>query len=203
MPNLKLAPPGVTAIKSKRAGRRSARGKHGRGGWMNTMKVVFLLQRPRAQRSSPSVRQIALVVVSAGLGITVIRVFARRMSHGAGDQAVRQAETPHVETPQAETPRAETPQAETPEGETPEAETPEAETPEGETPEAETPEAEIPEGETPEAETAQPETQDEAPEATPAPNNDTVPASESSLTDRVQSEMARRADAPTSATGTD
>jgi hypothetical protein len=59
------------------------------------LKVAFLLERVRRrrdnERSSPSVRQIALVVVSAGLAILVIRLAARRArSHAASTPAETQ-----------------------------------------------------------------------------------------------------------------
>lgn len=78
------------------------------------VKVAFLLERFRRRRgkdgSSPSLRQIALVVVSAGLAILVIRVASQRIrSRGAGAQAGTQggadaqAETQGGADAQAET----------------------------------------------------------------------------------------------------
>lgn len=122
--------PRVGAKRPSRHRRRRGRGRHAGSGWLTTMKVVLLLHRPRSRRSSPSVRQIALVVVSAGLAILVIRVATRRA-------------------------RSQTP-------------------------------------------ATQPEPQDaarEAPATGETPGSDTVTASESPLTDRVQSEMSRQANA--------
>ena len=157
MPDLKPAS-AVTAIKAKGNDLRRGRSKRARSGWLNTLKVVFLLERPRPQRSSPSVRQIALVSVSTVLGIMVIRVVTRRKSTGtgaepeAGQAEAGQAETGHAETGQAEAGEAET-QAE----------------------------------------------DREAASTRPTSGNDNVPATQSSLTDTVQTEMSQRGDAPTPA----
>ena len=139
MPNLKRAP-GATPAKAKRRGQRRTRRR--RSGWLTTMKIVFLLQRRRRRRrrrekSSPSPRQIALVVVSAGLAILVIRVASQRIrSRGAATPAAAQDAAPQ-------------------------------------------------------------------PPTTPTPSNDAVTATESPLTERVQSEMSRHDDAPTHAAGGD
>jgi hypothetical protein len=144
MPNLTSAPRAALTKANPRA--RRGRPKRRGDGWWMAIKVAFLVERLRRRRekggSSPSLRQIALVVVSAGLAILVIRVASQRVrSHGAG--------------PQAET---------------------------------------------------QPETQPAAaePASTPAStDNDTGLANASSLTNAVQSEMARHDDASTAATGAD
>ena len=191
MPNLKRSSRGK-ASKGKHRRRR-----RGRFGWWQAVKLAFLIERIRRRRksrpvrSSPSVRQIALVVVSGGLAIVVIRVVSRRKSHDAGTQA----DTTPAETTPAETTAAETTPAETTPADTTAAETTAAETTAAETTPAET---------TP-AETTPPETQDEsrdAPSTDPTPGNDTVTVSEDPLTDRVQSEMSDRRDA-TPGTGPD
>jgi hypothetical protein len=141
MAKLTLAP-GVRPTKAKRGSRKKSRRRWHHDGWMTTAKVVFLLERRRRRRerekNSPSPRQIALIIVSAGLAILVIRVASQRIRS-------RGAEAPG-------------------------------------------------------------ESQDTAPE-TPtsdgASSNDTAPATESPLTDRVQREMSRRDDAPTPAAGTE
>jgi hypothetical protein len=61
------------------------------------IKVAFLLERFRRRRdkrgSSPSARQVALIVVSAGLAILVIRVASQRArSHTGGAEAEAQSE---------------------------------------------------------------------------------------------------------------
>ncbi len=190
MPNPKLAA-GVAATKSLVGRRKGTRAK--RRAWLTTIKLAFLLERwrrrgRRPQRSSPSLRQIALVVVSAGLAIMVIRVVLRRK--GAG------AETAQVETAQAETAQADTAQAETTQADTAQADTGQADTAQADTAQADTAQAE----------TAQADTQAAAGEAAstpPTPGDDTVTATESTLTDTVQSEMSRRDDAPAPATGAD
>jgi cytoskeletal protein RodZ len=200
MPNLKLAA-GAAATKSLLGRRKGTRAK--RGAWLTSIKVALLLERWRRrgrqpQRSSPSLRQIALVVVSAGLAIMVIRVVLRRK--GAG------AETAPVETAQAETAPVETAQAETAQADTAQAETAQADTAQAETAQADTAQAETAQADTAQAETAQADTQAAAGEAAstpPTPGDDTVTATESTLTDTVQSEMSRRDDAPAPATGAD
>jgi hypothetical protein len=153
MPNLKLAA-GAAATKSLVGRRKGTRTK--RRAWLTAIKVAFLLERlrrrPQPQRSSPSVRQIALVVVSAGFAIMVIRVVLRRKGSGAGAQA----DTAQADTAQAETAQAETQAA-----------------------------------------------AGEAASAPPTPGDDTVTATESTLTDTVQSEMSRRDDARAPASGAD
>jgi hypothetical protein len=134
MPNLTRAPR-AALTKAKPRARRGSRRRRRRSGWWTSIKVAFLLERFRRRRSSPSLRQIALVVVSVGLAVMVIRAVSRRKSRRAGAQA---------ETP-------------------------------------------VPAG--------------EAASNSPTPDNDTSLADENSLTDRVQSEMSRRDDAPTPATG--
>ena len=200
MPNPKLAA-GVAATKSLVGRRKGTRAK--RRAWLTTIKLAFLLERwrrrgRRPQRSSPSLRQIALVVVSAGLAIMVIRVVLRRK--GAG------AETAQVETAQAETAQADTAQAETAQADTAQAETAQVDTAQADTGQADTAQADTAQAETAQGETAQADTQAAAGEAAstpPTPGDDTVTATESTLTDTVQSEMSRRDDAPAPATGAD
>ena len=188
MPNLKLAA-GAAATKSLVGRRKGTRTK--RRAWLTTIKVAFLLERLRRrrqpQRSSPSVRQIALVVVSAGFAIMVIRVVLRRKGAGAGAQAdTAQADTAQADTAQADTAQRETAQADTAQADTAQADTAQADTAQ--------------------AETAQAETQAAAGEAAstpPTPGDDTVTATESTLTDTVQSEMSRRDDARAPASGAD
>lgn len=140
MPNLTSAPrAALTMVKPR--GRRG-RSRRRSGGWWMTIKIAFLVERFRRRRnkggSSPSLRQVALVVVSAGLAILVIRVASQRVrSRAAGASA---------------------------------------------------------------------HTQPAAGEAASAPSisdDDAGLANESSLTDAVQSEMARHDDASTAATGAD
>jgi hypothetical protein len=210
MPNRKLAA-GAAATKSLVGRRKGTRAK--RGSWLTSIKVAFLLerwrrQRRQPQRSSPSLRQIALVVVSAGLAIMVIRVVLRRKGAGAETAQVEtaQAETAQTETAQAETAPTETAQAETAPTETAQAETAEADTAQADTAQANNAQADTAQPDTAQADTAQAEEQAGAGEAAstpPTPGDDTVTATESTLTDTVQSEMSRRDDAPAPATGTD
>lgn len=139
MPNLTSAPRAALTKANPRA-RRGRTKRRGNGWWMS-IKVAFLLERFRRRRekggSSPSLRQIALVVVSAGLAILVIRVASERVRSHGGTQA---------------------------------------------------------------------EKKPAAGEATSTPSstrNDTGLANESSLTNAVQSEMARHDDASTAAKGAD
>jgi len=134
MPNLTRAPRAALTNAKPRI-RRGSRKRRRRHDWWMAIKVAFLLERLRRRRSSPSLRQIALVVVSVGLAVVVIRAVSRRKSRGAGAQAETQGTV----------------------------------------------------GET----ASSPST----------PGIDTGLADVSSLTDRVQSEMSRRDDAPTPATG--
>jgi hypothetical protein len=84
MANLRLAPR-VTATRAKKRGRRGIRARRRDGGWWEAVKVVFLLERLRRPRSSPSLRQIALVVVSAGLVVVIVRVATHRGKSRAGE----------------------------------------------------------------------------------------------------------------------
>ncbi|MBV8217836.1 MAG: hypothetical protein JO325_05190 [Solirubrobacterales bacterium] len=81
MPNLKLAP-GIVATRAKRSSPRRSRGRHGGHAFWEAVKVTFLLQRlrrrPQRQPSSPSLRQIALVVVSGGIVLVIVRVALHR-----------------------------------------------------------------------------------------------------------------------------
>jgi hypothetical protein len=85
MPNLRFSP-GVTPRRAKGRGLRGTRARHAGGGWLEAVKVVFLLQRLRRPRgrSSPSIRQIALVVVSAGIVLVIVRVATHRGKSRAG-----------------------------------------------------------------------------------------------------------------------
>jgi hypothetical protein len=88
MPNLRLAP-GIAAARAKQAGRRGIRPRRRGGGWIEAVKVVFLLERPRRRKgSSPSLRQIALVVVSAGIVLVIVRAATHRGKSRAGEAAV-------------------------------------------------------------------------------------------------------------------
>jgi hypothetical protein len=81
MANLRLAPR-VTATKARLPRRRASRKGSKIHTWMVAIKVAWLLERfrrPRNQRSAPSIRQIALAVVSAGLAILAIRAVTRRV----------------------------------------------------------------------------------------------------------------------------
>ena len=116
MPNLTLAPRSHSDDgRNGAAGKATRRRRRRSGGWLTAMKVVFLLgrwrHRRRRQRSSPSLRQIALVVVSAGLAILVIRV-ASQGGPGAGPPARRPATRTHDaarEAPATDRRRATTP----------------------------------------------------------------------------------------------
>jgi hypothetical protein len=81
--------PVVKVPAPKLPGRRGTRAQpKGGGQWIETAKVVFLLQRPRPRRrqpSSPSFRQIALVVVSAGIILVIVRVAAARVKSRASE----------------------------------------------------------------------------------------------------------------------
>ncbi|MGO9887249.1 MAG: hypothetical protein ACLP0L_04965 [Solirubrobacteraceae bacterium] len=95
MPNLKLAPR-VAARRMSRHRRRRQRSRR-RGGLWAAVKIAVLVERlrrrPRRRPSSPSVRQIALVIVSGGLVIILIGVATRR--------AKRHADGPEVAAAQA------------------------------------------------------------------------------------------------------
>lgn len=144
MPNLKLAPRVATTRTSRHRRRRTSRRKTSHG-WWQAVKVAVLLKRFRRRRSSPSVRQIALVVVSGGLVIMFIRIATRKAkSHADGPGVAAAQDGAEDDTPD-ETP--------------------------------------------------------ESPTAAGTPRNDQATGSERRLTDRVQQEMSRRADAPTQAGG--
>jgi hypothetical protein len=90
MPNLKSAP-GAIATQAKRHSPRRSRGRHAGHAWWEAIKVGFLLERmrrrPQRKSSSPSIRQIALVVVSAGIVIVIVRVATHRGKRSAGETA--------------------------------------------------------------------------------------------------------------------
>ena len=61
--------------------------------WLEMLKVAWLLEHFRRRRSSPSVRQIMLAAVSAGLAITAVGAVARwAKSRSAGKDAGTQDE---------------------------------------------------------------------------------------------------------------
>ncbi len=100
MPNLTSAPRAALNKVNPRARRGRPSGPQG---WWIAIKVAFLLDRFRRRRgkdgSSPSLRQIALVVVSAGLAILVIRVASQWVRHrGAGAQAETQSAGAQADT---------------------------------------------------------------------------------------------------------
>jgi hypothetical protein len=105
MPILRL-PSRVNVTNAHRPRRRGIRARRGgNAGWWHMIKIAWLLERfRRPRRSSPSVRQIALTVVSAGLAIMVIRAVTRlvgRRSAGAdvGTQDQAPETTPTEPTP--------------------------------------------------------------------------------------------------------
>jgi len=114
MPNLKSAPAAVATRAKQRSPRRS-RGRHPGYAWWEAVKVAFLLERlrrrPRRQSSSPSLRQIALVVVSAGIALVIVRVATQRGKSHAGEaeaaspppQSERESEVPGNESPLTDT----------------------------------------------------------------------------------------------------
>ena len=200
MPDLKRVP-AATATKAKQLAPRRARAKRAQGGWKDTMKVVFVLERPRRRPSSPSIRQIALIVVSGGLAIMVIRVVARRK----GGDIDAQAAAAQPDTTQPDTAQPDTAQdsAETEGAQSDAAQSDGAQSDAAQSDGAQTEPAQ--------ADTAQAGTEPaeahagagKAESTHAASANDTVTASESTLIDRVQSEMSRRDDAPAPATGAD
>jgi hypothetical protein len=76
MPNRKLVPRVAATRPGRRRRRRRGSRRGGGDGWWRAVKVAVLIERIRARRSSPSFRQIALVIVTGGLAIVVIRVVA-------------------------------------------------------------------------------------------------------------------------------
>jgi len=165
--------PGVTATKSKLGRRKATRSRRSGSGWLTTMKVVFRLKRRRRRRRQQQQRS-----SPSPRQITLVVVGA-----GLAILVIRVVSRrkgagagAHEETAQAETALAETAQAETAQAETAQAETAQAETQAGAGEAASTP---------------------------PTPGDDTVTATESTLTDTVQSEMSRRDDAAAPATGAD
>ena len=91
MPNLRLAP-AAPAKRAKPRRRRRTTGQHVGHGWLEAAKITFLLQRARRgrrrgrTRSSPSLRQIALVVVSGGIVVVIVRVATQRVKNRAGER---------------------------------------------------------------------------------------------------------------------
>jgi len=104
MPNLRPAS-GVAAKRAKRGGRRRRHSKGiGLRGWWRMVRFALIVKRlRRRERSYPSLRQIALVVVSAGLAILIIRGASRRVAAkraGAGSAAGEtQDQAPAPEAP--------------------------------------------------------------------------------------------------------
>ncbi len=102
MPNLRRVP-GVAAKKPKRGrGRRARSRQRGSiGDWLRVIRFALMVKRIRSRRqsSSPSFGQIALVVVTAGLAIVIIRRASRRAAaakraRSADSQNQDQAPTP-------------------------------------------------------------------------------------------------------------
>jgi hypothetical protein len=84
MPNRKLVPRVAATRPGRRQRRRRGSRRGGGDGWWRAVKVALLIERIRTRRSSPSFRQIALVVVTGGLAIMVIRVLARKAKSSPG-----------------------------------------------------------------------------------------------------------------------
>ena len=89
MPIRKLVPRVAATRPSRRQRRRRRSRRGGGGGWWRAIKIAVLLERIRARRSSPrrsspSFRQIALVIVTGGLAIIVIRVAAQKAKRSPG-----------------------------------------------------------------------------------------------------------------------
>jgi hypothetical protein len=81
MANLRLAPR-ASATKARLPRRRGSRRRSKLHTWTMAIKVAWLLERfrrRRDERSEPSIRQIALAVVSAGFAILAIRAVTRRV----------------------------------------------------------------------------------------------------------------------------
>jgi hypothetical protein len=100
--------PGVAAKKPKRGRGRQARSRHrgSIGEWWRVIRFALIVKgiRKRRQSSSPSFRQIALVVVTAGLAIVIIRGASRRAAaakraHSADGQNQNQDQPPAPEPP--------------------------------------------------------------------------------------------------------
>ena len=109
MPNLRRVP-GVAAKKPKRGRGRRARSRRrvSIGEWLRVIRFALAVKRIRKRRqsSSPSFGQIALVIVTAGLAIVIIRAASRRAAaakraHAADGQNQDQAPAP--EPPSAPT----------------------------------------------------------------------------------------------------
>ncbi len=81
MANLRVGSAVRATVKRRRLRRRL--------GWRRTIRVMFLLERlrRRRERSSPSLRQIALAVVSAGIAIVLIRGVVRGTAKRGGEGA--------------------------------------------------------------------------------------------------------------------
>ena len=210
MPDLKRVP-AATATKAKQLAPRRARAKRAQGGWKDTMKVVFVLERPRRRPSSPSIRQIALIVVSGGLAIMVIRVVARRKGGDIDAQAAAaQPDTTQPDTAQPDTSQPDTAQPDTAQ-DSAETEGAQSDAAQSDGAQSDAAQSDGAQTEPAEADTAQAGTEPaeahagagKAESTHAASANDTVTASESTLIDRVQSEMSRRDDAPAPATGAD
>ena len=176
MPIRKLVPRVAATRPSRRQRRRRRSRRGGGGGWWRAIKVAVLLERIRARRSSPrrsspSFRQIALVIVTGGLAIIVIRVAAQKAKRSPGVAEVT------VSPDDAQAGPPDDAQAGPPD---------DAQAGPPDDAQADSPD----DGQADSAD-------DDAPAATE--RNDT--GTERRFTDRVQQEMFRRADAPTQAGG--
>jgi len=78
MPNRKLVPRVAAARPGRRPRRRHRSRRGGGSAWWRAINVAVLIERIRMRRSSPSFRQIALVIVTGGLAILIIRTAARK-----------------------------------------------------------------------------------------------------------------------------
>ena len=171
MPNRKLVPRLAATRPGRRRRRRRGSRRGGGDGWWRAVKVAVLIERIRARRSSPSFRQIALVIVTGGLAIVVIRVVAgkAKSSPGVAEVAVSPADGQADSPEDAQPGSPDDGQADSPEDAQP--------------------------GTPDDGQADSPD--NDAPAATE--RNDT--GTERRFTDRVQQEMSRRADAPTQAGG--
>jgi hypothetical protein len=102
MPNrrLSLRVPATRAGQHRRGRHRSRRGSG--GGWLPAVKVAVLLEMLRRRRSSPSFRQIALVIVTGGLAITIIRIATRKAKSNSGGTGAASEDEAHHTGPEGE-----------------------------------------------------------------------------------------------------
>jgi hypothetical protein len=107
MPNRKLVPRVAATRPGRRKRRRRGSRRGGGSAWWRAIKVAVLLERIRTRRSSPSYRQIALVIVTGGLAIMIIRTAARKAKSRPGVAEVNvsevgaQADSPDDDAPAA------------------------------------------------------------------------------------------------------